>query len=365
MSNSKISMAEAISLVLVVFVAHCFVSLPRNLLVSSRSSVLINLIFVFIIVSLFTYIVFRLIKRFDSSDIIDISEYLGGKIFKNIIGFIFIFYLTFSSSILLRSFSECLKVVFFPMTNISFIIISFIITIILSNKYKFSSISRVSLLVFPSILITILFTFIANSHNFNINNIFPILGEGIINTFIFGLGNLGAFGGLCVLYFLPPVLKKPEDLKKISMYSIGLSCLYLFLCVAIILFMFPFLQEVDTLMPLYYAAKYIELGEFFQRLETIFLFTWIMSVVCYLNICVRICLTIFKKITNIKEENSMNLVFSMLILIISLLPNNYAVLNYLESNIYKYLVIFINFILGSSILILAYIKKKKVGIKIE
>ena len=46
------------------------------------------------------------------------------------------------------------------------------------------------------------------------------------------------------------------------MISIGLSIVYLIICVAIILLTFTFLLKVDEIMPLYSAARYVEFGSF-------------------------------------------------------------------------------------------------------
>ena len=97
MTDSKITSTEAIFLVVTIFVAHTLSSLPQNLINNTKSSTIINLIYIGIIVTLISYLIYRLLKNFGSQDIIDISEYLGGKIFKNIIGCIFIISLTTSS----------------------------------------------------------------------------------------------------------------------------------------------------------------------------------------------------------------------------------------------------------------------------
>lgn len=75
---------------------------------------------------------------------------------------------------------------------------------------SFSSIAKVNLLIIPLVVISIIFLFVANIKNFSLNNIFPIFGDGLFNTFVTGLGNLGAFGGITLLYFLPPYLKEPQ-----------------------------------------------------------------------------------------------------------------------------------------------------------
>ena len=81
--------------------------------------------------------------------------------------------------------------------------------------------------------------------------------------------------------------------------------------------------------------------------------------VCYLSIVAKISLSIFKKITNIRDEKPLIFVFGLLIFAISLLPKNYAVSKFIEDYIYHYMVIIVSIFLGISLLILAYFKKRK------
>ena len=364
METSKITAAEAISIVLGIFVAYTLVALPRSMLDATKTATLINLIYVGIIALLITFLIYKLLIKFPGSDIIDIAEYLGGKTLKTFIGMVFIFYFLFSSSVLLRNFCECLKIVYYPMTSLIFIILTFIIVICITLHHRFSSIAKVNLLIIPLVIISIIFLFIANMRNFSLDNIFPIFGDGLFNTFVTGtfvtgLGNLGAFGGITLLYFLPPYLKEPQKMKKIYLTSIILGIIYFLLCVSIILFMFISLMYTNQIMPLYSAARYIEFGNFFQRLESIFLLIWILQMVCYLTIVAKISLSIFKKITNIRDEKPVIFVFGLLIFAISLLPKNYAVSKFIEDYIYHYMVIIVSIVLGVSLLILAYFKKRK------
>ena len=245
------------------------------------------------------------------------------------------------------------------MTSLIFIILTFIIVICITLHHRFSSIAKVNLIIIPLVIISIVFLFIANIRNFSLDNIFPIFGDGLFNTFVTGLGNLGAFGGITLLYFLPPYLKEPQKMKKVYLTSIILGTIYFLLCVSIILFMFISLMYTNQIMPLYSAARYIEFGNFFQRLESVFLLIWILQMLCYLSIIAKISISIFKKITNINDEKPIILVFGLLIFAVALLPKNYAITKFIEDYIYHYMVVIISIVLGVSILILAYFKKRK------
>lgn len=359
MTKSKIGTIEAIMLILIIIITHTISSLPRNILVTTKSATIINLLFVSILAIAFSYLVVRLMKNFGGSDIIDISEYLGGKVLKNIVGIVFIFYFLVSSSLLLRNFCESLKIIYYPMTNIFFIIASFVIAVCTVNKLDFNASLKTNLLIVPFVLVSIIFLFISNINIFVPERTFPILGDGLFSTFVLGLSNLAAFGGIAFLYFLPPFLKEPEKMKKIALVSIGLSAIYLILCVSTLLFMFSFFINTNEITPLYNATRYIEFGSFFQRLESIFLLIWILAFACYLSITSKIAMGIFKKLTNIETKKPLIDIFGLLILAITLLPKNYAISSKFETEIYPYLVLGITFCFSISILILANLMKKK------
>lgn len=359
MNYSKIGTLEAIMLILSVIIVHTVLSLPKALVNLTKSATLINIIYVSILAILIVYVICKILKHFPGMDLLDISEFLGNKLLKNIIGTIFIIYFVISCSIFLRNFCECLQIVYYPFTNIIFVILFFIITICIANNLQFNASLKANLIIAPIVLLSIILLFFANIRYLSIERMFPILGDGFFNTFVTGFGNIFAFNGIVFIYFLPPLLKEPNKLKKIAISSVIISAIYIILAISIILLMFPYFLKTDEVLPLYSAATYVEFGTFFQRLESIFLLIWIIAFACYLSIASKFAMYFFKKITNIKYIKPMIYPFAITILGISLLPKNYAISHYFESDIYRYIMIFVVFILSILILFLAYLKKKK------
>lgn len=363
MVKSKIGTISAILLTLSIAVSYITSSLPRTFINETKSAALLNIIYITVVV-LFIIILFcKLFEKFPGLDLLDISKFLGGNILKNIVGGFFIVYFTISSSIMLRNFCEGLVVVYYPLTNYIFVILTFIISIYLVNRLSFNATINTSSIVFPLVLLSSILLFCGNLDNFSFRRIYPILGDGFYNTFILGLKNIGAFGGICYLYFLPPMLKEPQKFKKIAIISVISTGLFILLCVGTLLFMFSFFITADEIMPLFSAARYIEFGSFFQRFESIFLLVWIISFCCFLSITCKFSAHIFNKMFNLSDIKPILNIIVLLIFGLSLLPQNYAIANFLETNIYRYLRIAIGFILGLTILILANLKKRKVGDK--
>lgn len=123
--------------------------------------------------------------------------------------------------------------------------------------------------------------------------------------------------------------------------------------------MFVFFEGVDEIMPLYSAAAYIEFGTFFQRLDSLFLLIWTLSFACYISIVTKFSIYIFKKVTNIKEIKPIVYPISITMIGIALIPKNYAISKFYETQIYPFLVIALAFVLSFSILLFAYFKKRK------
>lgn len=359
MEKSKIGNFEAVAVILTIIINHSFLNLPKAIIDNQKSSTLLNLLYVSTIAILITIAVIKLFKNFPGFDIIDISDYLGGKVLKIILGILYFLFYLLAASTLLRSFCDNLKILYYPVSRIIFILFLFILALMINGNFNFNSLIRANMFIIPFVIMSILFLFFTNVKNFSFDRIFPILGYGIQPTFINGISNLFAFGGLTFIYFIPQNLKNPENFKNIALTAIILSALYLILSTSTIFFMFSSFAGIDEEMPLFNAVRYIEFGTFFQRLDAIFLLIWIMSLISYLTISTRLALNVFKKITNIKSEKSLVSPIGLLVLAISLCLYSSPIVHFFENYLYKYLFFVLVIFISLSILIFANLKKLK------
>lgn len=370
LENKKIGNFEAIALVLTVMVNHVVLNLPKSIIASSSSGTIINVIFISIVALLIVYLISKLLERFPSLDILDISNFLGGKWLKNIVGILFLSYFLFTVSIVLRSFSEGLKIVFFPRSTVAIIIILFLLTIVITNKLGFQSIVRSNLFLMPIFIFTILFIFFANIGNFTIERMLPLFGNGLYTTLFSGLSNIFAFSGICYLYFIPPFLKDSKSQKKIGLISIALSGICLIFSVATLLFISPSVIISEEIFPLYLASRNIAFGRFFQRLDAVFLLIWIISLTAYLSISFSFATRVFQKLLNLQYTKWYTGLFTLFIFTASILPENMYQIIFIENTIYQYVVLTLIFVLSLLLLIFANIKysiieKKKGAVSID
>lgn len=358
-SLQKIGKFEAIALIIMITCNQIIFNLPNAIITNTGSSAWLNVIFISIIAILFCLLICKLFKKFSTQDIIDISEYLGGKILKIIVGILYIAFFIFIAGIFLRYLSSSLKLIYFEKSPIVFLLLLFLLPVILTAKLGVKPISQVNLISTPIVLFSMLIIFFATAKDFVPERIFPILGFGADKTFLIGLNNIFSFSSFAYLYFLIPILKEPKDFKVIAITSTIISAIYLFLSVICLLMIFPFVAFSDEMLSVYLLTRLIEFGKFFQRVDAIFIFIWILSTFSFLSITTVFVNNILKKLIRIKDNGEMCYSICAIIFSVALVFENISDMKYLQNILSKYIVILLVFVMSLIILILANLKHRK------
>ena len=354
----KLGSFEVITSLLMLSVADIVLTSAAILIKDVNSASLLNSVLIAIIGIFFTFIICKLSKNFIGKDLLSISEYLGGKFLKTIVGFGFVLYFTLILALFLRQASNALQLIYYPLTHIIFIIALLCIATGIIACFGNNSIFKASSLILPFIYTAIFLIFIGNTPDFNLNNMFPILGDGATQSFVKGLTNIFTFSGLSYLLFFPSKLKKPENITKIGLTFSILNGIYIIFCVSDILFLFADVVTHSQLPPLYISVRYIEFGTFFQRMDAAFVLLCVLGLISALNINLYFILDILKNITNVSDSKP--LIFPCLLtsFSIALGINKDSTLNFLENQLSKGLFIAFTLIVPLVILIGAIIKKK-------
>ena len=351
----KINNKEAISLIVSSSLGITVLVASQIIASTCLSSSLINTGIISIIALILTVIICALYKRFIGISFLDITEYFGGKFLKFIVGLIFLAYFLFSSAIVLCKAVNTLQIVYYPMTNISYIVLFFVFTTAFACNLKNNGFLRATFIIVPIVIIAIFFIFAGNLKNFNYENIFPILGNGWNATFGIGLTNLYTFGGIAYLFFVPQHLKRPDKFMFISVISTITSSILLTLTIATIILMFNRNVTSGQLFPLYIAVRYIEFGTFFQRLDAAFLLIMNIAICSFLGIYGNLCLGIIKEITGITDSKPLSYPLILLLYAITVFIDSFFELEFIQDNIFK-IIYFSVVSLGIIILIFANIK---------
>lgn len=231
---------QAIAICVTVMVAHIILNVPNYLINLTASATLLNFVYIFAIMLAILWLVTKFFKVFPGCDVIDICEYVGGKIPKKIYSILLFVYLLVISSFVIRIFSDSLIAMYFPNIDPEIVILIFIFLTVLVNLLGFKSIARTCAILLPVILVTLVVVFVSSSSAFTPERALPILGNGINTTFFKGLSNIYAFSGILIVTMVAPFINSGNRMRKITFISFILYSLCLFTATVSLLFLFPY-----------------------------------------------------------------------------------------------------------------------------
>ncbi|MBR2744155.1 MAG: GerAB/ArcD/ProY family transporter [Clostridia bacterium] len=358
MNISKIETAQAIALLSIVMANKIILNLPRSIISSTGSSAWLNVIYIVFLSFLFVFLVIKLLKKFPKMDILDISEYLGGKYLKAAVGIIFIVIFALTIGTVLCGYSETLKSIYFNQSPILYILLFLIGSACIANKFGIKAIAKVTTIITPIVFFSILIVLLTPIKSFVIQRFFPLLGYGFNETFLAGISNIFALSGLSYILLIPSLLKESESYKKVAIISLCISGFYLILSVCCTLLVFPFVLSPNENLSLYLLTKVSNYGELIHGVNTIFILLWIISVIAYISIGLFFMLYITQKISTIKSTILLNYCYSLILLVLSYVWKDYIQLNNFSEHTLKYMILAFVFVFNPFILILANIKKR-------
>lgn len=187
MRESNIGTLQAASVIITVMISHIILNMPNHLISNTGSATILNLVYVFAISLTVFYFAGRILELFPNHDLVDICEFTGGKLLKNTFSIAICVYFITISGFVIRTFADSLILIYFPNIDLEIVVLVFISISAIMNLFGFKSISRVTLITLPIILVAMIIIFISSASKFIPERALPILGYGITDTFFSGL----------------------------------------------------------------------------------------------------------------------------------------------------------------------------------
>ena len=137
----KIGKMEAIALFITVVFNNLILNIPSIIINVSGTGSWINLIYITVIAVVFILFVCKFLKPFIGADILDVSEFLGGKFLKYIIALLYIILFIVFSAFCLRFFTNSLRLLYFNDTPLVLLLLLFLVPICFTSYLGFKAVS--------------------------------------------------------------------------------------------------------------------------------------------------------------------------------------------------------------------------------
>ena len=302
MKNEKITERELTLLLANLLSIKAIFAFPRTVFETNANAAWIEIIYMSLLVWLILEISFLPYRKTGKKSVLELAECLGDKSLKIAVGVFvaLVFCVNFVTE--LRVFAESVKIILLPRTDIEYIMILLAVTIYIAQKSGLRAIVTINGIFFPICLLFLGFVVVFLGRTYNINNLFPFLGNGTGAIFRGGIQNMSAFSDMLALNILIPHTEdigvpKRSGRKALLIASITM----LFICLSYAL-CYPYPWTKEYLLPVYQLSTRIRAGEYFQRFEAFFEFVWEISQLLYSAVYIFLISEVLTKAFDLKDK---------------------------------------------------------------
>lgn len=263
-------------------------------------------------------IVTNLGLRYPSKSLIEYSEAISGKFLGKIIGIIFMIFFLHFTSIMIREITSTIHGTLLHTTNIEIITFIIFLATAYSVKMGLETITRANTLNLIVTFIAIFIVFILLIKDMNPENLTPVLSKGISPALKGALSPAGWFCEIVSISFVMPYLNKPKEARLCSIIGVVWAAVTLSFMASLVIMIFgPELSSVLT-FPTLQAVRYINIGQYVQHIEIIFLIPWIVSNYIKISFFYYVSVLIISDFFKIKEIKTLVIPVGLFIYSLSL-----------------------------------------------
>ncbi|TWH77893.1 GerAB/ArcD/ProY family transporter [Sedimentibacter saalensis] len=278
----------------------------------------------------------KLMEKHSEDTIISISNKLFPKFISKSIGLYYIFMFLISNSILLKDFSEQIKLMMLFNTPLSTIIIAILLTAGYAAKKGIQTIANITNIAVIVALIPYLLIIIFSTYYADYTNILPIYPAdvvGVAKSIPFAM--LGFFGFSILMFSNSRVAIKEKNLL-INKRFIVISAILYIACYLLIVVKFGMKEAVNMVWPFISVMKFVNIpGFFFESTEIVGL--------CFQIVVTFTCICILSYFTNLSMQETFKtrengyfifIQIPILYLMAAALPGMYMMFPYIRIPIY-------------------------------
>lgn len=318
--EGKFGTAEAIYLITLVIASKAFYTSIRVMIKNSGTAAWYMTLVSGSVSLIFFLLISLVMKRFPGKNLVDIFELVTGRFFGKILTLLFSAYYVYYAGSSLREFLEMIKAYNLPYTPPSLIIFAFMAVVVILAYIGLEAIARLASVSFYPIFIGIAIILFLAFPYYHVRAVFPIGGYGIAETIKSGFFRSSAYDEVIILAFIINSINGVKTFKKVGVYSIVISgIVFLFTCLCNIM-AFDYTMASENVSDLFQLARVIYFSRFFQRIESIFLFIWIIASLITVGLAFYIAISSFCRAFRISNHRPLILQFAFLTFMVTLLP---------------------------------------------
>ncbi|OAH58343.1 spore gernimation protein [Domibacillus aminovorans] len=317
--NNKINTRQFTCLVILFVIGDTLLFVPSDVTSIAKQdgwlSALLAAVMGIFLVTLYGF----LGKRFPSMNIVDISEKVLSLWFGKIIGVLFVFFALIDSSITVWELGDFMTTKIMPDTPINAILILFLSIIIFGIHVGVESLARTAEIIFPWVILLFLILVLSVSPKINLENIQPVLEDGVKPVLRGSLPLIGFYFESVLLLMVLPYVNQTKRITKSFVIGMITGSSALFIIILLSILVLGSHLTSNSIYPSYALARKINIGNFVQRIEAILAFIWFFTVYFKVTICFYATTAGLAQIFKIKDHKVLMVPLALIVYALALI----------------------------------------------
>ncbi|TCL65304.1 spore germination protein (amino acid permease) [Hydrogenispora ethanolica] len=320
--EEKIGHREALTLIVILLTAKIFLSFPRNLALLSDAAGWITVLLAGICSLIGWFFLNAVLAKYPELNLVEIAQKVTGGWIGKIIGLLITVFFMFLTALYLRQFAESFILAILPHTPISVISLAFLFLLVYANLLGIEILSRVAWLFGPYLVAALILIIGFALPQAKLDYITPALGPGVLKVIRFSFFEISSFAEILLLGIIAPLIRKREKRFRVGVYGLILATLINTALAAITVMVFNYVATQGLIFPALQLSRLISFGEFFQRVEALFVFLWFFWAGIQLGGLFYGSVTSFAQTFKIEDYRPLIFPVAVLVFAVSMIPSS-------------------------------------------
>ncbi|TKH04323.1 spore gernimation protein KB [Peribacillus simplex] len=272
------------------------------------------------------FIYYGLFQYYPDQLLTEFVRNILGNFLGRIVAFLYILYFIYLSARVLRDFGDTLLTFAYPHIPLFVANAVFILVVVYTVRKGIEVLTRTGELFFVLenlLLITFFFLIIA-SGMIHLNNLKPVIemsGTEMVKM-AFTKTVFFPFGEIIAFLMIFPYLNEPQRLKKIGIWSLATSGIFLAIIMAVNVAVLGVDLTTRSQYPLLSLIQSIEVAGFLERLDVYFLFLLMIGGFIKISVFTYVAVTGTANVFKVKQPSRLAYPVGMVILLISIIMSS-------------------------------------------
>jgi len=229
-------------------------------------------------------VVVALARRFPSQVFTEYLPEVVGKIPGKLLAAAYTAFFILLATVIMTEGVNLIHIIDFPRTPVPVLGIVWAGVAVYGAYLGIECIARQNQLVWPVWLFSLLLIFLLASKDLHINNLKPVLENGLLPVIRGGITRCPWRGYVFFILMLFPYLNQKQEASQAALLHLGLATSTSLFGMFVMIGVFGDLVTAHLVFPFYALARYISIGHFLERLEILVVIIWVAGVIVKLAV---------------------------------------------------------------------------------